>query len=227
MKTTNQEVNKGHQVKIEAQITEGINDINDLIQKQCIIKDAVDLEVIEKEIAEVTDRLAALITALKIQLALDSDEILNESTDLIKGLGKKMKNQGPREVSIMTLRGGTVVIVTRYYNRKGFLRSIKRHTRPGLYPALYLSGIHDHCSPALGAEISMMSVILSSFEEARRILEERGLVIDVKTIRKITLRFARRAEAMLKTDKNIINVTLAGSRVVVSVDGGRIRIRQK
>jgi len=113
------------------------------------------------------------------------------------------------------------------YNRKGFLRSIKRHTRPGLYPALYLSGIHDHCSPASGAEISMMSVILSTFEEARRILEERGLVTDVKTIRKITLRFARRAEAMLKTDKNIINVTLAGSRVVVSVDGGRIRIRQK
>ena len=36
MKTTNKEVNKGHQVKIEAQITEGINDINDindLIQK--------------------------------------------------------------------------------------------------------------------------------------------------------------------------------------------------
>jgi len=46
MKTTNKEVNKGHQVKIEAQITEGINDINDLIQKQCIIKDAADLEVI-------------------------------------------------------------------------------------------------------------------------------------------------------------------------------------
>jgi len=63
----------------------------------------------EKEIAEVTDRLAALIIAQKIQLALDSDEILDESTDLIKGLEKKMKNQGPRKVSIMTLREGALL----------------------------------------------------------------------------------------------------------------------
>jgi len=45
MKTANKEVNKGHHVEIEAQITEGINDISDLIQKQYIIKDAADLEV--------------------------------------------------------------------------------------------------------------------------------------------------------------------------------------
>ena len=96
----------------------------------------------EKEIAEVTDRLAALITALKIQLSSDSDEILNESTDLVKGLGKKMKNQGTREVTVMTLRGGTVAVVTGYYSRKGLLRGIKRRRRPGLYPALYLSSIH-------------------------------------------------------------------------------------
>ncbi len=227
MKTANTEVNKGHLAKIEAQIKEATVDISELIQRKCIVKDAADLEALEKVISEVTDRLAALITAQKIQQSLDSDEILNESTDLIKGLGKKMKNQGPREVTVMTLRGGTVVIVTRYYSRKGFLRGIKRRRRPGLYPALYLLGIHDHCSPALGAEISMMSVILSSFEEARRELEERGLKIDVKTLRKITLRFARRALAIQKTDKNIINVTLAGSRVVVSTDGGRMRIRQK
>ena len=49
----------------------------------------------------------------------------------------------------------------------------------------------------------MMSVILSTFEEACRVLEERGLNIDVKTLRKITLRFARRALAIQKTDKNI------------------------
>ena len=227
MKAANSEVNKGHLVKLEAQIAEAIKDISNLIKKKCIIKNGADLEIIEKEIAEVTDRLAALITAQKIQQSLDSDEILNESSDLIKGLRKKMKNQGPREVTIHTLRGGAVVIVTRYYSRKGFLRGLRRRRRPGLYPALYLLGIHDHHSPASGSEISMMSVILSSFEEARQVLEERGLAIDVKTIRKITLRFARRALAMQKKDENIIKETLAGCRVVVSTDGGRMRIRQK
>ncbi len=227
MKNVNPKVNKGHLVKIEAQIKEATNDISDLIQRKCIIKDAADLEALEKMIAEVADRLAALITAMKIQQSLDSDEILNESKGLVKGLGKKMKNQGTREVTVMTLRGGTVAAVTGYYSRKGFLQGIWRRRRPGLYPALYLSGIHDHRSPASGAEISMMSVILSTFEEARRVLEERGLGTNVKTIRKITLRFARRAPAMQKEDKDLINETLAGCRAAVSADGGRMRIRQK
>ena len=227
MKKANTEINKGQLRKLETQIQGILIEINDLVQKQCKIRNDTDLEAVEKEIAVATDSLAALITAQKIQLALDSEEILNESSDLIKGLGKKMKNQGPREVTIHTLRGGAVVIVTRYYSRKGFLRGLRRRRRPGLYPALYLSGIHDHHSPASGSEISKMSVILSSFEEARQVLEGRGLVINVKTIREITLRFARRAQAMLKKDENIINETLAGSRVVVSTDGGRMRIRQK
>jgi len=83
------------------------------------------------------------------------------------------------------------VIVTGYYSRKGFLRSIWRRPRPGLYPALYLSGIHDHCSPALRAEISMMSVILSSFEEARRIVnwQMKDAEIRVKSAEPVFLNF--------------------------------------
>jgi hypothetical protein len=61
---------------------------------------------------------------------------------------------------------------------------------------LFLFGIHDRLTPGLASEISLMAVVLSSFEEARQILSERGLDIDGKKIGEIAKRYAKRAEVV-------------------------------
>ncbi len=60
MKTVNSEINKGQLRKLETQIQGVLIEINDLVQKQCKIRNDADLEAVEKKIAVATDSLAAL-----------------------------------------------------------------------------------------------------------------------------------------------------------------------
>ncbi len=66
-----------------------------------------------------------------------------------------------------------------------------------------------------------MATILSSFKEASEVLKDRGLKIDAKKVRIITKRYAKKANTGIE-----ITETVAGCRVVISTDGGRIRIRK-
>jgi hypothetical protein len=103
---------------IEAQIQEALREIELITKQQASIKDADDLETVEKKIIEATDKLAGLITAQKIQQALDSDEIQQQTKELINALPKPMKNQGQREVEITPSRGGPVKVKASYYSKK-------------------------------------------------------------------------------------------------------------
>jgi hypothetical protein len=183
---------KSHISIIEDQIREAIEQVESIISRRTSIKKADELEAIEREIIKATDRLAGLIIAQKVQQALDSPEVQQESCELIDAIPKKMKNQGQREVEIQPSRGDAVKVKASYYTQKSKKNKLKNRT--GLYPGLFLLGIHDHCTPLLASEISVMATILSSLQEARQVLEDRGLKIDIKTIRTITQRYAQRAK---------------------------------
>jgi hypothetical protein len=91
---------------------------------------------------------------------------------------------------------------------------------------LILLGIYDRCTPGLASEVSLTTVVMSSFDEARNALADRGIGLDVSTIRNITIRFAARAKASQRSGSYEFRETVAGRRVVISTDGGRIRIRK-
>lgn len=88
-------------------------------------------------------------------------------------------------------------------------------------------GIHDHCTPKLASEVSMATVSMSSFEESAKALADRGIDLDVDTIRRITIRFAERAKVAQRDQSYDFGESVDGRRVVISTDGGRIRIREK
>ena len=68
--------------------------------------------------------------------------------------------------------------------------------------------------------------MLSSFEEVSNLYKDRGMCIGINTVRNISKKFAFRAQA----GKDIAGIDLAesmsGRRVIISTDGGRIRIRK-
>ena len=103
---------------IEEQIKEALKEVELLIDKKAIAKDASGLEAMEREIIKVTDRLAGLIVAQKVQLSINSAELKEEGSKLVNSLPKKMKNQGPREVEIHPSRGGPVKVVANYFSQK-------------------------------------------------------------------------------------------------------------
>jgi hypothetical protein len=73
----------------------------------------------------------------------------------------------------------------------------------------------------------MTAAALASLAEAHDMLAARGCELDIKTIRNIVKRFAARARCCQEQGnipQEILNVS--GLRVVISIDGGRIRIRK-
>ena len=74
-----------------------------------------------------------------------------------------------------------------------------------------------------------MVVLLGSFAEAHQILSERGHGLGEKTLRLIAYRAVERARLAQKTTGYLghSQESVAGRRVVVSSDGGRIRLREK
>src|SRR2546430_543876 len=113
---------------------------------------------------------------------------------------------------------------TRYYRRKGQRRVGKRDA--GVYAGLVLLGIYDRCTPALAAEVSLLAAMLGSLDEAQAVLTDRGIALDTKTVRLIAYRYAARARLEQQIDTAAFEDTVAGRRVVISSDGGRLRLRE-
>ena len=108
---------------INEQIKEALKNIERITERKVIVKDAAQLEALEKEIIKATDKLAGLITAQKIQQSIDSDEMKTEAKNLVRSIPKKLKNQGQREVEINPSRGEVVKVKTSYFSKKGKKKS--------------------------------------------------------------------------------------------------------
>jgi hypothetical protein len=115
----------------------------------------------------------------------------------------------------------------RYYRRNCDRRKKKRYA--GLYPGLVVLGIFERCTPALTSDISQLVVLLGSFAEAQQLLAEQGHHLGEKTLRLIAYRAADRVRLAQKSIGYLgqQRESVAGRRVVISSDGGRIRLREK
>jgi hypothetical protein len=147
--------------------------------------------------------------------------------------------RGWRRTPVQFLGGARLFVETPYCVRD--LRARPGRTRgsgrrgasgSGFYPVLEASGIAERATPALRSEVARQTVRGSSFEEARDALAERGIELDKKSVRSIALDVGARAleqrDARLSAARegHVFGDELDGKRIVVSVDGGRMRLRE-
>src|SRR4051812_22226049 len=207
-----------------AEIRDEIRDIQQQIETQRrhgrVIRTAEDFKSMERAIAALTNRLSALLMAEATQAALDDAENRRRARSLAQGAGHLLKDQGRRDVSLQTTCGPILVRVT-YFSRN----CDRSKAGKGMYPMLLLWGVQDRCSAAIASEISKLVAMLGSLEEDEQVLSDRGQPLDFKTIRTIAYRFAARARAAQRVGNLNWGESVAGRRVVLSTDGGRIRIR--
>ena len=185
-----------------------------------MIRTAEDFKSLECAIAALTNRLSALLMAEATQVALDDSENRRQARSLAQGAGHTIKDQGRRDVTLRTTCGQVIVRAT-YFSRN----CDRSKASKGMDPMLLLWGVQDRCTAAIVSEISKLVAMLSSLEEVEQVLSDRGRPLDYKTIRTIAYRFATRARAAQRVGALNWGETVAGRRVVVSTDGGRIRIR--
>jgi hypothetical protein len=207
-----------------AEIRAEIQDVQQQIETQRrdgrVIRTADDFQSWERAIAGLTDRLSALLMAEATQVALDDSENRRRARSLAQGAGHTIKDQGRRDVALRTTCGPILIRAT-YFSRNCDRSKMGK----GMYPMLLLWGVQDHCTAAVVSEISKLVAMLGSLEEVERVLSDRGQPLDFKTIRTIAYRFAARARAAQRVGDLNWGETVAGRRVVLSTDGGRIRIR--
>src|SRR5215472_10884740 len=205
-------------------IQEILNELRQMQQTPRLVTSPEELEALEREIRQRTDRLGSLLVGSHLQQALDAAALQAEQEQLVRQWPKPLKNDGKVKVMIRTAQGLAVPVRVTYYRRKGQRRAGKRSA--GVYAGLVLLGIYDRCTPALASEVSLLAAMLGSLDEAQDVLAARGVELDMKTVRLIAYRYAARARLEQQIDKAAFKDTVAGRRVVISSDGGRIRLRE-
>jgi len=184
--------------------------------------DAEQLATLEARVLKATDRVAALIVGTNVQAAVDDPQMAQRGQALVDDHPKRFKSDGCRQVSIQPARGEAVAVSVPYYRGKG---GSPNRPKKGLYPALILLGIHERHTPAAGSEIALLAAAVASLKEAAHMLRQQGRIVDVKTIRSISYRYAQRARAAIDGHTFALGETASGRRLGVSLDGGRVRIR--
>src|SRR3989454_6926711 len=148
-------------------------------------------------------------------------------------------HKGLRTTSVLLLGGTRIVIETPYLrearqSRRGRRRRKRGRSGTGCYPVLEALGIADRVSPASRSEVALHMVQAASYLEAAQMLSRRGLTCDVSSLVRITTATAevstRLRDAALEAALRLPvppDGPLAGKRVRVSLDGGRVRTRCK
>ena len=206
------------------QIQEALDELQQMQEVPRLVTSPEELEALEHEIRQRTDQLGSLLVGYHLQQAFDSPALQAEQDLLMSHWPKPLQNDGRVKVWVRTAQGHRVPMWVTYYRRKGQRRAGKRYA--GVYAGLVLLGIYDRCTPALAAEVSLLAAMLGSLDEARDVLADRGVDLDIKTMRLIAYRYAARARLDHQSETTTFEDTVAGRRVVISSDGGRIRLRE-
>ena len=145
--------------------------------------------------------------------------------------------KGFKTIRVLALGGTHVVISTPYLrearrHRRGKHRRKRHAMGSGCSPVLAALGIADRVTPATRSELAWHVVQAASYAAAASLLERRGLSWDVESLVRVAAATAtkslRRRDAALAAAMPIAVPThgpLAGKRVRVSTDGGRVRTR--
>jgi len=147
-------------------------------------------------------------------------------------------HKGLRTTSVLFLGGTRLILETPYLRedlrgRRGRRRGKRGAHGTGCYPVLESLGIAERVSPASRSEIALHVVQAASYLEAAQMLSRRGFACDVSSLVRITTATAeastRLRDAALEAALRL-PVTpdgpLAGKRVRISLDGGRVRTRR-
>ena len=204
--------------KIETEINIIIQKIQKLNENYIDCSDQLKIKALYEKLKKYQSNLNALILAKNIQQTLKKRELNNRIRNIIQN--NKLINQGIRSIKIVFPGNIKIPILTIYYSKNK-----KSKKKKGFYLDLLEIGIYNKYLPIFISEISMLVSALSSFEEVQKILEIQGYIIDIKIIRQLVKDYAKKARFIQKTcsiDFKCFN----NYRIVIAMDGGRIRIRR-
>jgi hypothetical protein len=198
-----------------------------------------EMRAMELEAAELGRSVADAITADVLRARVSEPAFV--ATALAAALSGEapMRRSGSAKVPITLLGGRRIAVKVPYLRpdhrgRPGPKRKPGQHGKAGVgvHPTLEVLGIRWNTTPAVQGEVMRQVAASESFRPALEALQARGLDLGYKQTLRLVHDFG--AEAVKNRAQWVEAVrrgevapsrTLAGKKVVLAVDGGRLRLR--
>ena len=211
--------------RLEAEASDVENQMRELADT-VELQSAVDVAKFEKQIADLGRKRASLGLGMALIRRVNSLDMKKREEEFVKALAKKFHSQGTRTKVIHLPGDVTVALQITYYHR---LKTPKadQQGRRGLYPMLMLLGIAGHYTPGMRNQMAKAAVLLGSYEEAAEMLAEQGIDVSVNQLREVTAGMGRMLQKRTTQGSLTVAGNVSGRRIVVSLDGGRVRLRER
>lgn len=182
---------------------------------------------VEQQLSELHTKLRSLRHGMLLIRSVNSRKLRKCEGRFVKGLPQKFHSQGGRNKTVELPGGVTVTLHIRYYHRSKCPEKAAKKSRRGLYPMLMLLGISEGFTPAVRSRMAKAAALLGSFEEAVDMLAGEGIRVSVNRLRKVTAGMGLMLSRL--TSQGALKATgnADGRRIVVTTDGGRVRLRER
>lgn len=188
----------------------------------------------EEKIREAALVLAGQCIAILLHKLSQSEVAHQTAINQTKGYWHpKTKRPGCRTREILTVGNVLVTLKLPYVvNRKEKNTEKNKLKTPGFCPWLKWLGMSEGLTPLVWSNIAKYGAIASSFEAAQTILSDWGIDMSLKRIERLTYKFGKIGIDLRQSQINKLQQgklpnsdILQNQRVVISVDGGRSKIR--
>lgn len=197
-----------------------------------------DFLAMERNVAALGRQMSDTVTAAILDDILSDAEFQAETTAAAYSGPVRYRSGGRREVSVKLLGGSETRVKVNYLKsdrrkQPGQKRKKRGKSGSGLYPALAALGIWRGVSPALADDVAFEVCSNDSVRTARTSLARRGIDLKHKQTLNLVNQVGRRARqqrdqwlAAARQRPTVDGGILAGRKVIVATDGGRLRLRQ-
>lgn len=191
---------------------------------------------IEQEIDQYYRQGAGHLVAALLGKATSQPAMAERAHQIRQEAVMPLRAPQPRPLQVRLLCGLVLFLSTWYCAPRPGKRgtSAPQEQQSGLYPELAALGFGKGCSPALQYAVARIVALSPSIAVARQELARQGINLDKKAVRRIAEQLGRemlawRQRELLAWRMGLVPAgnEFAGRRVVVQVDGGRVRLREK
>lgn len=190
------------------------------------LKETLDFAQVERALTALMGTLMACVLTEFVEELFGEPGFVAPLKDLGARCGFRLKEY--RVVRLRLGLGQVIEVHTPYFLKAAPKRG-RRKRGPngrGCYLGLEVLGFIERCSAMLISDVVQLVLLSPSFEVAHRVLAQRGIELQVKTLRRLCQGLAQRGLAERGPVSFEGTETLRGLTPIIGIDGGRMRERR-
>lgn len=196
------------------------------LQESCRVGAAAERAIVERRLDCLAVKRASVAKAMILLSSVEDAAFGDTQRAFVGQLSPRYHSQGTRS-KVIALPGDVhVTLSIPYFHRQKDQAKAAAKPGRGLYPALMLLGIVKGRTPHVRQRMVKAAALLGSYEEAAEMLADACIAVSVNALRETCGHVGRRLAHLTASGSVAVEGHVQGRRIVVSLDGGRVRLRE-